>query len=54
MAQYKCENCNYAFNSEKPIIKSCPYCGKVGTVRRETTAEGLINEVDRMVKDGRL
>jgi len=54
MTSYKCENCNYGFNSEKPMIKSCPYCGKVGTVRRETTAENLINEVDKMVKEGRL
>jgi predicted nucleic acid-binding Zn-ribbon protein len=54
MTQFVCENCNYAFASGKPMIRSCPYCGKIGTVKREATAENLINEVDKMVKDGRL
>jgi rRNA maturation endonuclease Nob1 len=54
MTQYVCENCNYVFTSAKPMIRSCPYCGKVGTVKREATAESLITEVDKMVKDGKL
>jgi DNA-directed RNA polymerase subunit RPC12/RpoP len=54
MVQYVCENCNYSFNSEKPMIRSCPYCGKIGTVKKETTAENLVSEVNRMVKEGKL
>jgi predicted nucleic acid-binding Zn-ribbon protein len=54
MTQFVCENCRYIFASEKAMIRSCPYCGKLGTVKKEATAENLINEVDRMVKDGRL
>lgn len=54
MTQYVCENCNYNFNSEKLVIKSCPYCGKIGTVRKEMTAENLINDVDKMVREGKL
>lgn len=54
MVQFVCENCNYTFTSDKPMIRSCPYCGKLGTVKREATAENLINEVDKMVKEGKL
>jgi DNA-directed RNA polymerase subunit RPC12/RpoP len=54
MTQYVCENCNYSFSSDKPFVRSCPYCGKLGTVKKETTAEKLIDEVDRMVREGKL
>lgn len=38
---YRCENCGYRFESEKP--KRCPYCGEDSVVKEESAEELLEN-----------
>jgi rubrerythrin len=51
MSRFHCSGCNYDFEQKegKPP-KKCPYCGRMGTIRRERTASELLNEVDAMLK----
>lgn len=49
MARLHCTGCNYEFEQKegKPP-KKCPYCGRMGALRRERTAEEILKEVDLM------
>jgi Zn finger protein HypA/HybF involved in hydrogenase expression len=39
----ECERCSYRF-SAKDAPQKCPYCDKVGTIRKVQTAQDLIDE----------
>ena len=48
---YVCNNCNYKFNSSKPVPpKRCPYCSAASSVEAEATASDLLREVEDLVK----
>ena len=51
MTNFICRNCNYKFTKEI-TPKKCPYCSEA-TVRREESAEELLNEVDGMIDEGK-
>jgi DNA-directed RNA polymerase subunit RPC12/RpoP len=45
MAKYYCKSCGYRFQTKsdkKP--RTCPYCGKSGTLVKEGTAQDIIEE----------
>jgi len=44
MASFRCLNCSYRFESEKPQ-KICPYCNKLEVIK-EPSAEDLLEEVE--------
>lgn len=49
MTRYVCALCNYKFQREHFESKTqCPYCGKVGSVRREASASEILSEVDNL------
>jgi DNA-directed RNA polymerase subunit RPC12/RpoP len=55
MSQFICTNCNYRFASERvQPPKKCPYCSEIGTVKAEPSAEKLLEEVDSLIKDGKI
>ncbi len=55
MGTYICGNCNYKFNSDKPVPpRNCPYCGAKGTVEAEATASDLLKEVEDLVEKDRI
>jgi len=43
MVNFRCTNCNYKFQSEKPQ-KTCPYCNKPAVVK-EPSAEDILNDL---------
>lgn len=54
MAEYRCASCSYNFSSKEAGIKKCPYCGKVGTIKKEDTTENILEEVDKLIKEGKV
>jgi len=45
MAKYRCKSCRYRFTPREELTKSCPYCGKVGTLQEEPDAEELLRDI---------
>lgn len=55
MTKFHCTSCNYEFEvKEGKPPKKCPFCGRMGTVRREKSAAELLNEVDAIMRDEHL
>jgi DNA-directed RNA polymerase subunit RPC12/RpoP len=52
MTTFICSQCNYRFDAEtEKIPKRCPYCGKANCVRKEKSAEDLVDEVSRVLDE---
>lgn len=49
---YQCRKCSYRFESSIKLQKKCPFCGSIGSVVTEKTAEDVINEIENMMKEG--
>ena len=49
MVQYVCKNCNFRFNSKDPF--ECPYCGREESFEKEKDAEGLLQEIEDLLKN---
>ena len=49
-SQYHCTKCNYKFAKDKEPAK-CPYCGAVGTIEREQSAQELLDDLSGMDED---
>ena len=43
MVNFVCEACGYRFEKEKEI-ELCPYCGEKGAVKKEKTANELLED----------
>ncbi|MFA6023183.1 MAG: hypothetical protein WC781_03785 [Candidatus Pacearchaeota archaeon] len=44
MTKFRCKRCNYRFESERELMpKSCPNCGERDVVRKEPSADELLN-----------
>jgi len=49
MTSFQCNNCKYRFELKgERTPRNCPYCGKIGTVVRERSAEELLKDVSNM------
>ncbi len=48
MVKWVCTGCNFRFEAENP--SECPYCGR-DTLEKEPSAEELLNEVEKMLKE---
>ena len=48
MGRYLCTNCNYRFESQRPL--DCPYCG-MDQIEKEKSASELLEEVERILKN---
>ena len=48
MGRYICKNCNYRFDSKKPL--DCPYCGTMN-FEKEKSAEELLHEVETLLNE---
>ncbi len=44
MTRYYCEKCGYKMEKEAPPHR-CPYCSREGTLKKEKTAQELLDEV---------
>ena len=44
MLKLQCTKCNYKFQKEK-MPHRCPYCGNEGTLKKEVTAQDVLDEV---------
>lgn len=52
MAKLICKQCNYKFDSVSDALpKKCPYCGKERTVKKESSAEDIVGEVNRIMQE---
>ncbi|MBI5148122.1 hypothetical protein HZA33_00400 [Candidatus Pacearchaeota archaeon] len=51
---FQCKKCSYRFESKQKLPSKCPFCGTFGSVIIEKTAEDVIKDIDRMLKDGEL
>ncbi len=55
MVKMQCSKCNYIFNKDK-IPARCPYCAAENSVRRQVTANDILNEVireEKVIEDSR-
>lgn len=52
MVKFVCKHCNYKFDleSDKPP-KKCGFCGREGTVKKESSAEDLVEEVSEIIQE---
>lgn len=48
---FQCRKCSYRFESKQKIPKKCPFCGSIGSVIMEKTAEDVLNEIENMMKE---
>ncbi|MBI5398464.1 hypothetical protein HZB03_03285 [Candidatus Woesearchaeota archaeon] len=47
--KFRCANCNYRFEYKREgDPRSCPYCSKVGSLRREASASDVLRAVENM------
>jgi rubrerythrin len=47
MTKFRCKRCNYQFQREAgDFPKSCPNCGETNSIRKEQSAEELLNDSD--------
>lgn len=45
MTKFRCKRCNYQFNVELDRIpRACPNCGERDTIRKEPSADELLND----------
>ena len=46
MLNLRCKECNYKFSPKKDIIpKTCPFCGREGTLEKVKPMQKIIDEV---------
>ncbi len=52
MTRYYCTACGYKFEPKTGKVPTvCPYCGRRGTLKREGSAQELLDELDEMNAD---
>ncbi len=48
--QFTCSQCKYKFAKDKAPAK-CPYCGAAGSIKREQSAQELLDDLTGMDED---
>jgi len=43
--EYQCEKCHYRFESNHKVY-ACPYCGRIGTLKKVPTASELLESIE--------
>ena len=47
MARLVCDSCGYKMAEKGKIPQRCPYCSREGTMKKEKSAQDLLEEVDK-------